>query len=163
MKKLLILLILLSSCTSKNESSEIKTLVITNNVTGIITAIDEDKITIAKNNELLEFPLDNIDVSEYNFNDEVSVVYNQTNDEIKVISVILQKKAVQETTENEITGVIVKGTTYNDIIIQDEKGQVVNLINIDVEIKFEGELVPGMKVHARYDNDNYLLSLDILE
>ncbi len=160
MKKIFIIFILLSGCSYK-EKQTTSNIVIADNISGVVTQIDKSTITINRENEIYTFEISDIDVSKIGINDEVSIIFNSKNNDINVVSVVLEKKSSEEIIEEGI-GIIQEGTNQNTIVVLLEN-ETVSLTNYDVPIKFEGDLIKGMKVKVTYTQDYILKSLDILE
>lgn len=160
MKKIFIIFILLSGCSYK-EKQTTSNIVIADNISGVVTQIDKSTITINRGNEIYTFEISDIDVSKIGINDEVSIIFNSKNNDINVVSVVLEKKSSEEIIEEGI-GIIQEGTNQNTIVVLLEN-ETLSLTNYDVPIKFEGDLIKGMKVKVTYSQDYILKSLDILE
>ncbi|MCI6271965.1 MAG: hypothetical protein MR601_03350 [Erysipelotrichaceae bacterium] len=159
MKKLFILLFLLTACV-KTEKQTLQDNIKTNNIAGKIVSIDKNNISISRNGEILNFQIKDIDTTNLDVDDEVSIIYNQNSSEVNVISIVLQHKASKI---YSITTTLLEGSSFETLVITNEKGQVININTNNVEIMLEGPLVPGMKVKITYDSDNNLQTLEFVD
>lgn len=176
MKKTVVLLLslLLISCSKPKDIIE-NTLEYEpyKNINGKITEINNEILTIyTDDNNSLTFNIKDLEIDEYFINDYISIIYSgiidENTDNIKINSIILQQREIKEPELLELTGKVVKGTTYNKIIITDGN-QTLTLLNETVEIMFEGDLVAGMNIKITYltekieEYDGILQSLEILD
>lgn len=168
--KILLLIFFVSSCsnTKKEIEQPIKKFEVAKNIVGIVKSIDKNNVTILSNNNSFTFDIKEVKYSNISVDDEISVVYNgdlENISSIKVVSLIMQKKASKDNSIISLNTVVENGTNYKILVVNNG----LKLLIDDVPIEFEGSLIAGMKVSIEYvidktdEYDGVLKSLKILE